>query len=118
MKRTCALLMLLSCAGPTASSENGEAVPPPESTTEDIAAQVAKLEAEAAQDPLLAPWTGPYEGVPPWDQVKAEMFPTAFTKGLALLKAEVATIASHADPPTFENTMAALENAGRYQNRA
>ena len=25
-----------------------------------------------ATNPLIAPWTGPYGGVPPWDKVKPE----------------------------------------------
>ena len=29
-------------------------------------------------NPLVAPWTGPYGGVPPWDQAKPELFPGAF----------------------------------------
>lgn len=36
-----------------------------------------------AANPLLAPWTGPYGGVPPWDKVKPELFPAAFEAALA-----------------------------------
>ncbi len=81
-------------------------------------AEVARLQADAEKDPLLAPWTGPYGGVPPWDKVKADLFPAAFTKGLALLAAEVDVIATNPEPPTFANTVAALEDAGRHQSRA
>jgi peptidyl-dipeptidase Dcp len=80
--------------------------------------EIARLRAEAANDPMLAEWSGPYGGVPPWDQVKAELFPVAFEKGLALLKAEVAAIAANPQAPTFDNTIGALEDAGRYENRA
>ena len=31
--------------------------------------------APAGANPLLAPWTGPYEGVPPWDKLDPELFP-------------------------------------------
>ena len=31
-----------------------------------------------AANPLIAPWTGPYGGVPPWDKVKPELFPAIF----------------------------------------
>ena len=31
---------------------------------------------------LLKDWTGPYDGVPPWDQVKPELFPQAFQFGI------------------------------------
>ena len=37
--------------------------------------EVAKLKAQANDNPMLAPWSGPYGGVPPWDQVKAELLP-------------------------------------------
>lgn len=119
MNRIITALVLLSCLGPAANSQAQNA--PMSSTPSDFPsarAQVAQLEAEALKDPMLAPWSGPYGGVPPWDQVKAELFPGAFAKGLALLKAEIAVIAAHPAPPTFSNTMAALEDAGRFQNRA
>jgi peptidyl-dipeptidase Dcp len=115
------LLMLSACAGPTTTSEEPEeTMPAAETDTAHQAAlaEVAKQKAEADADPLIAQWTGPYEGVPPWDKVKPELFAPAFTRGLALLKAEVAAIASGPDEPTFENTIAALENAGRHENRA
>ncbi len=80
-------------------------------------AEVARLEAEADKDPLLARWEGPHGGVPPWDKVKTELFPAAFERGLVLLLAEVEAVATDAAPPTFDNTIAALENSGRYENR-
>lgn len=83
-----------------------------------LAREVASLESEADKDSMLAPWSGGYGGVPPWDQVKAERFNAAFTRGLELLKKEVALIAADPNPPTFENTLAPLENAGRHEGRA
>jgi hypothetical protein len=38
-------------------------------------------------NPLLADWTGPYGGVPPWDQVKPELFPGAFEVAIAAQRA-------------------------------
>ena len=48
----------------------------------DLAPPVAAAPVEAAAVPvpdniLLADWTGPYLGVPPWDQVKPEQFDEA-----------------------------------------
>ena len=79
---------------------------------------VAQLRREADKNPLLAMWTGPYGGVPPWDKVKTELFPTAFTAGLALMDAEVAVITSEPAAPTFANTMVSLEDLGRHVDRA
>ncbi|HMJ13654.1 MAG TPA: hypothetical protein VK524_19690, partial [Polyangiaceae bacterium] len=80
--------------------------------------EVVRLSAEAEKNPLLAPWTGPYGGVPPWDKLKLEGIPGAFTTGIALLLAEVDVIANNPQLPTFENTLAALEDSGRPQHRA
>jgi len=46
----------------------------------------------AGQNPLLQPWTGPYEGVPPWDKLDPELFPDAFQKAMAEVKAEVQAV--------------------------
>jgi peptidyl-dipeptidase Dcp len=83
-----------------------------------ISPAVAKLVAEADANPMLAPWTGPYGGVPPWDQVKAELFPKAFALGLELLEAQIEAIADNPEPPRFDNVIVPLEDAGRHESRA
>src|SRR5690606_14802279 len=92
--------------------------PPPVDPHTDAKQRVARLTAEADQNPLLAAWTGPYGGVPPWDKVKANLFPAAFAKGIELRAAEIDVIATNPEPPTFDNTYAALDNAGRHLDRA
>ncbi len=69
-------------------------------------------------EPLLAPWTGPYGGVPPFHRIKVKDFKPALLKGMDLARAEIKAIAENKQPATFENTIAALENAGRPFNRA
>jgi peptidyl-dipeptidase Dcp len=73
--------------------------------------------AAAASNPLLAPWTGPYGGVPPWDKAKPELIPAAFDAALAEQRAEIAAIAAETAPATFENTIGALERSGRTFDR-
>ncbi|HXT19600.1 MAG TPA: M3 family peptidase, partial [Thermoanaerobaculia bacterium] len=68
--------------------------------------------ATAANNPLLAPWSGPYGGVPPFDQIKPELFPAALETALAERRAEIAAIKNNPDKPTFANTIEALERAG------
>ena len=68
-------------------------------------------------NPLVAPWTGPYGGVPPWDRAKPELFPSAFEAALAEQRTEIAAIASDPAPPTFENTIAAMERSGQSLDR-
>jgi peptidyl-dipeptidase Dcp len=50
-------------------------------------------------DPLLAPWTGPHGGVPPFDQVKVERFEPALEAAMAEQLREVDAIANDPAPP-------------------
>jgi peptidyl-dipeptidase Dcp len=68
-------------------------------------------------NPLLQSWPGPYGGVPPFDRIAPAHFPLAFDSAMAEHRAEIAAIANNAEPATFENTVAALEDAGRTYNR-
>ncbi len=66
---------------------------------------------------LVAPWSGPYGGVPPWDQIRPESFPAAFEMALAEQRAEIEAIASSIEPATFQNTIEALERSGQTRDR-
>jgi peptidyl-dipeptidase Dcp len=70
-----------------------------------------------SDNPLIAPWAGPYGGVPPWDRMAPEHFPGAFEAALAEQRREIDAIVSSPDAPTFENTVAALERTGRTLDR-
>jgi peptidyl-dipeptidase Dcp len=61
---------------------------------------------------LLQKWTGPYDGVPPWDQVKPAQFGQAFQFGIDEMLREIDAIANNPDTPTFANTIEAMEKAG------
>jgi peptidyl-dipeptidase Dcp len=62
-------------------------------------------------NPLLQPWTAPY-GLPPFEQVKPGDFEPALEAAMAAHRAELDAIASNTEPPTFDNTIAALDRAG------
>jgi len=79
--------------------------------------EVARLRRRADQDPLLAPWSGPYGGVPPWDRVDLSRIGSSFELGLALLHAEIVAITADPEAPTFENTIRPLEDSGRHPGR-
>ena len=64
-------------------------------------------------DALLEAWTGAYGGVPRFDQVTVDAFKPAMLKGMDLYRVEIAAIAGSTAAATFENTFAALDNAGR-----
>ena len=68
-------------------------------------------------NPLLAPWDGPYGGVPPFNEVEVADFRPALESAMAENLAQVDRIARDPAPPTFENTISALERAGRTLNR-
>lgn len=63
--------------------------------------------------PLLAEWPGPYGGVPPFEQVRVADFTGAFEAAMQATRAEIKAITENPAPPTFANTIAALEASGR-----
>jgi len=76
-------------------------------------AGLAALLAAAGPNPLLVPWSGPYGGVPPFDQVRIDHFVPALEAGMAAQLAAIDTITAEAAPPTFANTIAAMERSDR-----
>ena len=83
----------------------------------DIAPPASAMPVEMAAMPvpdniLLADWTGPYQGVPPWDQVKPEQFDEAYAFAIAELEREAAATADNPAAPTFANTIEAMERGG------
>ncbi len=69
--------------------------------------------AAAGANPLLAPWSGPFGGVPPFNKVRVGDFKPALGTAMAAELTEVERIAANRDAPTFDNTIAALERSGR-----
>jgi peptidyl-dipeptidase Dcp len=65
----------------------------------------------SANNPLLAPWPGPL-GLPPFDRIEPEHFRPAFDAAMAEQIAAVKAIAGSAEPPTFDNTVRAMELSG------
>jgi len=66
---------------------------------------------------MLASWSGPYGGVPPFSNVRVDEFSRAFEVALAEAESEIEAIANNPDPPTFENTILAMETAGQTLDR-
>lgn len=81
------------------------------------ATEVAPATALVSDNPLLAEWTGPFEGVPPWDKLDPELFPDAFPKAMAAVKAEVQAVIDNPAPATFENTHVPMMLAGDTADR-
>ncbi len=64
-------------------------------------------------NPLLQAWKGPYGGVPPFDQVQVSHFKPALETAMAEQLVSVEKIAGNPAPPSFDNTLAAMEGSGR-----
>ena len=106
-----ALAALSGCATTTAGTDTM-------ATTAEAAAEAAPAAMVAVPNNiLLAEWTGPYDGVPPWDQVKPELFAEAFQFSIDEQRREYQAIANNAEAPTFANTMEAMERAGQRLGR-
>ncbi|WP_373474013.1 M3 family metallopeptidase [Sphingorhabdus lacus] len=73
--------------------------------------------AQNSEPALLQEWTGPYGGVPPWDQVKVSQFPSAFQAAMAAYKAEFEAILETPGPITFDNTITTSELSGEKMGR-
>ena len=110
--------LLLASAGVAALSSASCATTAQEGrgTAQAQATPVAAAPAPAAPNPLLAKWSGPYGGVPAFDQVKVEHFKPALEASIEENRRELAAIANNPEAPTFENTLAALEDSGRKLN--
>jgi peptidyl-dipeptidase Dcp len=70
----------------------------------------------AAENPLLASWTGPFEA-PPFDRIEPGHFRPAFDAALRDARREIDAVAADPAPPTFANTIEALERSGRSLDR-
>jgi len=68
-------------------------------------------------NPLVAPWSGPYGGVPPFDRVRTADFAPALEAAMAEQLTAIGRITAAAEPPSFENTIAELERSARPMER-
>ncbi|MGY6531961.1 M3 family metallopeptidase [Glycocaulis sp.] len=112
-----AALLLAACGDTTQPAANGETetvTPAAEDTVEATAPGGAMAALEG--NPFAAEWTENF-GAPPLDQIREEHFMPAFEAAMADHAAEIDAIATNPEPPTFENTMLAMELAGRDLSR-
>ncbi len=67
-------------------------------------------------NPFMTEYTTPF-GVPPFDQIRLEHYKPAFMEGMKQETAEVNAIINNTEEPTFENTIAALDQCGKLLRR-
>jgi len=68
-------------------------------------------------NPFYAPSTLPFHA-PPFDKIKDEDYQPAIEAGMAEELSEIQAIADNPAPPTFENTLVAMEKTGHLLQRA
>jgi peptidyl-dipeptidase Dcp len=124
MRRTLIFILAAALAAGCSSTRDTAdttATEPPAmaETTATTAAPAPAPPPQAAMpdNPLLQPWTGPYGGVPPFDKVRVADFKPALEAAMAESLSQIDRIANDPEPPTFENTIAAMESSGRTLDR-
>jgi len=98
-------LVLGACGGKEEGDVQGAAA-------DAQADEITVTEAELAGNPFLEEWDTPY-GVPPFDRIEDGHYLPAIKKGVLELRAEIDAIVGNPEAPNFENTILALELAGR-----
>ncbi|MGI6416633.1 MAG: M3 family metallopeptidase [Thermoguttaceae bacterium] len=82
-----------------------------------LAAVVLQLcGSESAANPFLGDWDTPF-GVPPFDKIELAHYTPAFDEGMRRHKEQITAIVAEKSPPTFENTVEALERSGEMLDR-
>ena len=71
---------------------------------------------KSIENPFFETWNTPF-GAPPFARIKPEHFVPAYERAFAEHAVEIAKIADQKEPPSFDNTIVALENAGRALQR-
>ena len=73
---------------------------------------------KGVNNPLLEEWTGPYGGLPAFDQIDIADVQDAMLTGMELSLAEIESIANNPDDPNFKNTIEEMERSGAALDRA
>ncbi|MFD2518443.1 M3 family metallopeptidase [Salinimicrobium flavum] len=87
-------------------------------TAEPAVENQQQVQTAVMENDLLNEWEGPYGGVPDFDEMDLAHLKPAMEQGMSLHLEEIEAIANNPEPPTFENTILALEKAGKPLDRA
>ena len=108
-KKSLGFLALLVLGSTTTYQLSAQEIPQPKSEMEQT---------KDFDNLLLEKWEGPFAGVPAFDKMDLTFLQPAIEKGMALHLEEIETIANNPESPNFENTIAAMERAGKPLDRA
>src|SRR5215831_7454102 len=81
-----------------------------------VASALSPATGQERANPLISKSALPFHA-PPFDQIKDADFQPAIEAGIAENRAEINKIADDPAPPTFENTIEALERSGQLLTR-
>lgn len=81
-----------------------------------LAPQWQDASAAERQNPFMAPYTTPYS-IPPFDQIQYADYMPAIREGIKEYKQEIDAIIRNRATPDFENTILAMEQAGKLLNK-
>ena len=115
--RSSLLAALILCLALGACDTGEKAADPAGSAEPEAMHQGIEQGQAAADNGLLAEWSGLYGGVPAFDRMELGRLKPALEAGMAEQLAEIDAIAADPAPPTFANTIEALERAGRTLDR-
>ena len=102
--------VLAIASTPTMSLAAGKAAP-------KAPAKAASASVTPSAGPFAEKSTLPFQA-PDFTRIKDSDYQPAIEAGIAAQQAEMAAIADNPEPPTFANTMAAMERTGQVLNRA
>ena len=69
-----------------------------------------------ADNPLVKEWNTPYQ-TPPFSEIQLKHYEPAFDYAIEQNRADIDAIVNNTEAPTFENTIVAMERAGKLLNR-
>jgi len=88
-----------------------------EQAIEEVEESVAEVAAASNDNPFFTIPTLPNQ-MPPFDRITDDHFVPAMERGMKQQLEEIDAIAGNPEPPTFENTIVAMERSGRLLGRA
>jgi len=77
---------------------------------------LVSFSSKQVENPFFSEFDTPFH-VPPFDKIKEEHYLPAFIEGIEQHNKEIEAIANNPEPPTFENTIEALEKSGALLRR-
>ncbi|WNG28098.1 M3 family metallopeptidase [Cystobacter fuscus] len=107
-------ILVLASAACTTTSHEGRGADPTVPATPPAPTMSPSSETTSSKtNPLLDHWSGPYGGVPAFDQIRIEHFRPALETSMNEYRREISDLANEPAAPTFENTIAAFERLGQ-----